>query len=686
MNKVLKGYFCAAFLKKMRRLYHIFFSVTLALMVTGFAIDARAQEVVFRATASAAKMGTRDQIQVTYSIQNAPENAQFMSPEFKDFDAQGPSRSSNTSITQSGNQMVQVNTYQFIYLVHPRRTGTLTIPAASIKDAAGHVYHSNTIQIEVVNGSLAQQQQQQRSPFDDEDDLFAQMQQQMQRMHQAMMQRQMQQYPQQPQSQPQQQQATVNDLGKDLFLRVEVDRDKVHVGEQVTATYKLYARIPMQMNISKLPALNGFWTQDFQLPRQMTPVEETYNGKKYQVFTVKKSALFPQQAGTLTLDPAEAQGMARIVQQVRQRSPFADFFDDPVFRQNFGGSLAMNDPMFDQGFFNTLAYRDVPAHVKSAPVKITVTPLPETGKPADYGNAVGNFTLSGKMDKTELTTDDAATYTLTIAGSGNLKLIAAPALKLPNGLDTYDPLVVDTITDRTTKITGSKIITYPIAPNTPGDYTIPAISFSYFNAQSGSYVTLHTEPVKIHVKPGKNYNPSLAQNRQALTDIHPIITGTTGKTTARPILYTAGYWSAFSVPLLAFIGLLVWKRRDEELSKDVVKLKHRKANKIALKRLATAKKLLQEKKHQAFYEEVSKAIWLYLSDKLNIPLSALSRETANDAMTARNVPDALQQQAAYVVDDCEISLYAPSGSSSQQMNKTYEQAIDVISKLEEIFK
>jgi len=328
----------------------------------------------------------------------------------------------------------------------------------------------------------------------------------------------------------------------------------------------------------------------------------------------------------------------------------------------------------------------VPAHVKSTPVKITVIPLPENGKPADYGNAVGNFTLSGKMDKTELTTDDAAAYTLTINGSGNLKLIAAPALQLPNGLETYDPVVVDTITNRTNTISGSKIITYPIGPRTPGDYTIPSISFSYFNPQSGSYVTLHTEPIKIHVKAGKNYNPSLAQNRQSLTDIHPIITAAPGSAAGKPIFYTVGYWSACAIPMLAFIGPLVWKRRDEELSKDAVKLKNRKANKIALKRLATAKKLLQEKKHQAFYEEVSKAIWLYLSDKLNIPLSALSREAAQEGMTLRKVPETLQQQAAYVIDDCETSLYAPAGSSSQQMNKTYEQAIDVISKLEEIFK
>lgn len=659
-------------LTRIKRIYILSMALLLA------QLPAWAQELVFSANVSAQKMGVQDQIQLTYTIQNLQKQVQFMSPAFKDFDVVGgPSQMQNTNATIVNNKMVQTVSYSFVYIVQPKHTGNLTIPAASIKDNDGHVYQSNTVPVQVVKGSLAEQQRQQ-DPFGDDpfgQDPFAQL--------RAMQQRQQQQ--RQQQMQQAQQPVKESDIAKDLFIKVQVDKDKVHVGEQVTASYKLYARVPMQVNISKLPSLNGFWTQDFQMPKEIKPVEETVDGKKYQVFTLKKSALFPQQTGSLTLDPAEAEGMARIIQQVRQRSPFADMFDDPFFQQAFGNSLMMNDPMFNGGAFNQMAYKDVPVHLKSTPVKITVTSLPEKDKPEGYGNAVGSFTISSRMDKTEMTTDDAANLVLTIAGSGNLKLIEPPVLKLPNGLDGYDPQVIDTITGRTTTISGSKIITYPIAAHTPGDYDIPAIPFSYYNPQTNSYTTLHTTPIKLHVKQGKHYNPNNIKN--AITDLHPIATKPLEKLSfnSQPLLFTIGYWSMYSLPLLAFIGMLVWKRKDEELSKDVVKLKNKKANKVALKRLTTAQKLLQQQQHKLFYEEVSKAIWLYLSDKLNIPLASLSKETAAEVLAKKNIPAVLQEQMNYVIAECETALYAPSGGS-KQMEKTYREAIDVISKLEENFK
>lgn len=646
-----------------------------------------AQNVVFTANASADKMGLKDNIQVTYTIQNVPnlQSIDRINPD--DFNVVGgPYQSQSTNVSIMGNRAVQQVSISLTYVLQPKHTGTLTIPASVAKDAAGHSYQSNTIPIQVVNGSLAAARpQRQANPYDPfDDDPFAaimkQRQQQLQQMRNAMRQ-------QQGQQQQQQNQPTAKapaDINKDLFIRVSVDKSKVHVGEQVTASYKLYSRIPMQVGISKLPSLNGFWTQDFDIPKEPKPAEEVVDGKKYQVFLLKKSALFPQQTGTLELDPAEAQGVARIIQQVRQRNPFADMFDDPFFQNAMGGSLMMNDPFFNNGFFNSVAYKDVQVHLKSTPVKIQVTALPDKGKPEDYGGAVGKFTVAGKIDKTQLSTDETANLTLTITGSGNLKLIAAPQLKLPNGLESYDPQITDTVTGRSTTISGSKIITYPIAPRTPGDYNIPATDFTYFDPQANDYVTLHTQPIALHVKPGKNYNPAVAKNNKPLTDIHNIETKPLNKLAynSQPLLFTPGYWSMYAVPLLAFVGLVFWKRRDEELSKDMVKLRNRRANKIALKRLATAQKLLKDNKRGPFYEEISKAIWLYLSDKLNIPLSSLSHETARTALQERKVPANLQEQMGAVMNECETALYTPSGGS-QQMQHSYENAIKVISELEE---
>ena len=669
----------------MKPVFYLSFIAPFLLLACGSVL---AQNVVFTANASAPKIGLSDQLQVTYTIQDANNLQQVAPGSFHDFQVVGgPFQSQSTSIQMNGNRTVQSISISLTYVLQPRHTGNLAIPPAVAKDAAGHNYQSNALTVQVVPGSLlAAQRRQQASqdPFGDDPfggDPFAGL----RRMQGAQRQQQQAQQPASP-SKPE----PPADLAKDLFIKVDVDKSKVRIGEQVTASYKLYARLPMQVGINKLPALNGFWTQDFDIPKQPKPEEEIIDGKKYQVFLLKKSALFPQQTGSLTLDPAEADGTARIVQQVKQRSPFADMLqNDPFFKQAFGGSLMMNDPFFNDDAFTGMAYKDVPVHLKSVPVHVTVTDLPAKGQPAGYGGAVGTFTATAKMDKTALTTDDVASLTLTIAGSGNLKLIQAPKLELPNGLDTYDPQIMDTITGRSTVISGSKIITYSVAPHMPGEYNIPAIPVTYFNPQSGSYVTLHTQPFRLAVKPGKHYHPTAVAQSLALSDIHGNVLQTPADfspLSAKPLFFTAGYWSMYALPMLAFIGIAFWRRREDELNADVALMKNRRANKIALKRLATAKTLLQQEQQKPFYEEISKAIWLYLSDKLSIPLSALSRETAADALGRYNkVPQNLLQEIEQVIQDCEVSLYAPSGGS-QQMRATYEAALSVISHLEDYLK
>lgn len=658
-----------------KNIYIYFF--TGLLLLSGY-FCAVAQEVKFTATVDAEKIGVEDQVQLRYTVQDAVDLQTIAPGNFNDFQLlAGPFQSIQSSNIYGRSS----SSISLTYVLRPKHAGTLTISPAVAKDKAGHTYQSNSVTIEVVNGSLmasAQPRQRQANPSDPfGDDPFASY---YQRQRQAMQQRQ-QQMQQQRQSAAQPQEPA--NLKNDLFIRVTADKTKVHVGEQITVSYKLYTRVPMNASISKLPSLNGFWTQDFELPTaNPKPTEEVINGKKYQVFLLKKSAIFAQQTGTLELDPAEAKGVARIVTQVRQRSPFANMFDDPFF-QNAFGSLMMNDPFFNDDIFSTMAYKDVPVHLKSSPVKIQVTQLPITDQPTGFGGAVGKFTVKAEVNKTDLSTDDALNLTFTISGSGNLKLIEAPKLNLPNGLDAFDPAIVDTITGRSTTITGSKIITYAIAPQIPGDYTIPAIPFSYFDPHTKTYQSLQTEPIKIHISRGKNYNAN-KQAAIALTDIHNIEAKQPGDfhVNSKPMIFTIGYWSIYALPLLAFVGIAMYRRRENELNTNTPGLRSKRANKIALKRLNTAKTLLQENKQDQFYEEVSKAIWLYLSDKLNIPLSSLSREQAQVAMETRRIPLLLQDKVTYLINECETALYAPTGGS-QQMNKTYNDAVNILSKLEE---
>lgn len=661
------------------------------LLVAGGCTGTYAQNVVFTAVAGANKVGLRDQVQVQYTIRDAQNLQSITNPSDADFIIVGGPYQSQSSSTQIVNgKYTTSSSVSLTYVLQPRREGTFTIPPVTARDADGHAYQSNALTIQVVQGSVVQQQQQQRrqramDPFSDPDDDVMAMMRQMQQMQQQMMQPFRHAQPQQPQQQPQQGQAQadppVNDaeIKKDLFIRVTADKSKVKLGEQVTISYKLYSRIPMQMAISKLPSLNGFWTQDFDIPKQTKPSEEVLDGKKYQVFLLKKSALFPQQTGTLELDPAEAKGVARIVQQVRRR--VADMFDP------FGaGTLMMNDPFFNNSYYNTMAYRDVQVHLKSTPVKITVTPLPDKNKPENFSGGVGEFTVASKIDKKELTTDEVATLTLNINGSGNLKLIQAPNLSLPNGLTTYDPVIIDTVTGRSTTISGSKIITYVISPMSPGDYEIPPVDFTYYNPETNSYVTERTEAIKLHVTPGKKIAGQQSGNNVTYKDIHDIVKQPPAALAMRsaPLLFRPVYWILFALPLLAYLLFVYYRRKEDELSRDIVQLRKKRANKIALQRLTTARKLLQQQNKKPFYEEVSKAIWLYLSDKLVIPLSSLSKESAVDALVARKVPADVLRKLEDVITECETSLYASGGS--RQMSDTYDDAVKVISNLEDIFK
>lgn len=640
-----------------------------------------AQDIEFTASVSANKIGIQDQVQIQYVIKNVPNLRSLgPKPEIKeDFHiVGGPYQSQGTQMSIVNGKMTQSQSLTITYVIQPKTKGNLTIPAATAKDADGETYESNSVQIEVVDGSLAQQQRQQRrsqDPFGNDpfDALLRQRRRQMQALQQQRQQQQ-----QQQQQQPTQEETKV-DLDKDLYIKVVVDKSKVHVGEQITASYKLYARVPMNVSISKLPVLNGFWTQDFEMPDngKIKPVNEVINGERYQVFTLKKSALFPQQTGTLELDPAEAEGVARILQKTQSRRD--PFFDDPFFNSFF-----MDDPFFDD-FFGGTAYKDVRVKLKSKPIKIQVEALPEENKPESFTGAVGNFTIAASLDKSEITTDGVANLKLVIEGSGNLKLIEPPVLKLPNGLIAYDPVINDTVTGRTTTISGTKTITYSITPRTPGDYNIAPVEFSYFNPQSGNYVTLKTEGSKLKVTPGENYTADAPST--ALTDIHNNTTAPLSKLSfnSRPIIFSIGYWSVYAIPALAFIGIILWRRREEELSKDTISLKRKRANKIALKRLTTAKKLLEKNEHVPFYEEISKAIWLYLSDKLNIPLSSLSKDNVWDALNNCEVNKTIQQELEKIMTECETALYAGAGGS-QQMNQTYTDAVTIISKLEESFK
>ena len=660
-------------------------TLSLLFIIHLFACTCFAQEMVFSTRPAAKKVGIQDRFEVRYSIQNA--NVQrFSLPTLTDFDVVGgPIQSQSTSYVNGERS----SSIELTYIFKAKHKGTLVIPGG-IAMMDGKQYRSNDVSIEVIDGSVAQQNNQGRNrgynPFDDDpfgdqspfggNDPFAAMQQQQMQMMKQLRQLQQQAFggaqPMMPQSAPGGRSAEpVNkeDIDKNIFIKVDVDKRNVALGEQITAVYKLYTRLPMQVNLTKLPSLIGFWSQDFKIPQPPKPSREVLDGKEYQVFVLKKSALFPTQTGTLTLDPAQAEGAVKVLssRKVKHHDPFEEFF---------GGSLA-------DAFVTAYGYEDVPVKLKSTPISIQVSDIPKEKKPASFQGAVGHYSLESNIDKTELTTDDNATITLRISGSGNLKLIGTPALSIPEDIDTYDPVVRDTITNTNNIIAGYNTFSYTLSPRVAGIFTIPAAEFSYYEPSSNSYKTLIIPSYTLHVKPGKN--AGMASRNILPKDIHDI----QGKVSALQQdhsgrLPSSGlFWSGFALPLLAYIGLLAFRKREEKLQSDVVLFKNKRANKVALKRLALAEKYLAQSAQNPFYEETSKAVWLYLSDKLNIPLSSLSKEVAEEKLSARMIPIHTKSEIFRITGECEMALYSPD-SGTLKMKQTYSDTLRLIGKLEEI--
>ncbi len=631
-----------------------------------------AQEIVFSAQVNTQKLGLKDQLQVTYTLSNAPGATNFQAPSFSGFSiVGGPYQSNSSSISIINGQTRQVSSVSLSYVLEPIKTGSFTIPPARV-EVNGKTVSSNTVTVQVVNGSLMQERMNQRTdPFDD--DPFTAMRRYQQQLRQQMMQQRGRQQPQQANSEADG--LSEKNIDKNIFIKVEVDKTNPYQGEQITASYKLYTRLPMSVNLTQLPSLNGFWSQDFQIPNPPKAREEIVNGKKYQVFLLKKSALFPQQSGTLELDAAKAEGIVRVLQQVKGHNPFAD---DPF------SSFFMDDPFFNEDAFIGYNYKDVKVKLSSMPIKINVKPLPTLNQPGSFTGAVGTFDVKASVDKTILSTDDAATLTFTISGSGNLKLIGNPKINFPSELGIYDPLITDTITGRNPAITGSKIFTYSINPQTPGDFTIPAIPLAYYDVHSGSYKVIKSDPVKIKVVAGKNYSNTIASQKLP-GDIHNIYTGSWNGGSRSLAVSHIWYWLLYAIVSAVLTGLILIHRRQEAYAENTALLKNKKANKVAWKRLSAARKLLTQQKHKEFYEEISKAIWLYLSDKLGIPLAHLSKENVALELSNKNVPITQIERVRSIVLECEMALYSPIGGQ-QQRQHTLDEAVAIISELENVLK
>jgi hypothetical protein len=463
--------------------------------------------------------------------------------------------------------------------------------------------------------------------------------------------------------------------GKDLFLNVIPSKKSVYVGDQVVLTYKIYTKVPVSsLSVERMPSYAGFWTKDISdNSNSLRQNSEYINGIEYTTAEVQKTVIVPQRAGKLTIDPMIIECVAQVrTESNRQRSmdPFEAFFNDPFFNRNIV---------------------NVKKELTSQTLTLEVKSLPENGKPASFAGAVGNYNFKSEIDKTELSTNEAFTLTLTVSGTGNVELLQMPTRVFPPDFEVYDPKVTSSVNPTSNGLSGTKKAEFLVIPRRAGSFTIPAVEFSYFNPANETYQTLQSESYEIKVEKGAGSDDGggiYASNQEDIkylgSDVRHIMTGDPHlKPTSTVFFGSSAYYVALLALLVLFIVLLFVLKKREQLTKDTAANRNRKADKVARGRLKNAYQYLKAKDQEKFYIEMSQALWGYIADKTGIERSKLSMDTVSETMKAKNVPDELTQQFVDTLNNCEFARFAP-GNAEEKMDDLYQRGIDVISKAEKV--
>jgi len=602
--------------------------VILFFILISTVIGAWADGITFTASAPDAVV-SGDQFRLTFTV-NSQKVRDFRAPNIKDFEVlMGPSRSTQSSTQIVNGNVTSTSTITFTYILMAEKEGTYKIPGATIV-ADGNNYTSNSVEIKVLppdqstgnsSGNSARSSRNQANS------------------------------------------GKITD--KELFIMATASKTNVYEQEAILLTYKVYTQVNLTGLNGDIPDLKGFHTQEVELPNQKTFTLEHYNGRNYNTTIWRQLVLFPQQTGKIEIPSVTFVGT--VSQMVASADPFDAFFN--------GGN-----------------YVNINKNLVTPKLTINVKELP-AGKPANFSGGVGEFTLSSSISTQELKTNDAVTIKLVISGTGNMKLINTPEVGFPQDFEIYDPKVDNKFNLTRNGLAGSKVIEYLAIPRHAGTYTIPPIEFSYFDLKSQSYKTLKTDAYTLNVAKGEGNADQVVANFTSKEDlkvlgqdIRYIKKGETHLTPKDDYFFgSTGYWLWYIVPLALFIAFMAVYRKQAMENANVAKVRTKKANKVATKRMKNAGKLLTEKKSEAFYDEVLKALWGYISDKLSIPVSQLSKDNIEEELQKHQVADEQIKAFINTLNDCEFARYAP-GNQDEKMDKIYSSAIDIISKMENSIK
>ncbi|WP_456408834.1 BatD family protein [Caldithrix abyssi] len=564
----------------------------------------------------------------TYSIEVSGKSTSLPDPVAPDFKDFYVLSGPNTSTSIQFVNGRMSATKVHTYYLQPKKKGQLNIPPATVK-RKGETIKSNAITITVVDQpQTAQKPSRQRKA---------------------------------PKK------TTDRDLlGQSIYLKTEVSKRKAYVGEQIVVAYKLYFRVNVSgYDFKKLPSNPGFWTEEFEMPGQPIISSEIVNGLNYNVATIRKIAIFPTQSGELTLEPISVMVEARV--QRRSRSIFDSFFDDP-----FG--------------------RVVQKTLSSKPIKIKVMELPQEGRPADFNGAVGRYNLDVKIDKTDVKTNDAVSLKVTIAGEGNIKMVNVPDVIVPPDIEKYDPKIKTELDNVGARIRGKKKAEIILIPRVPGDFLIKPLTFSYFDPQTGKYVTLRSKAIPLHVSGQRGVamsqplggGASLDQRYVDLIgrDIRFIKEFSQFQPVGYKIYRSFKFWGLIGFGFIFLIVFVLVNDYQARISGDERLVRSRKAGRMAAKQLSKARDLLKSGEYDQFYRAVSNALQGFVRDKLNIDLSDFSTPTVRKHLNERKIDPAVVNEYIAVLEEADFRQFANIPDSPEERQKFYDRAKNVLTSLE----
>ena len=447
--------------------------------------------------------------------------------------------------------------------------------------------------------------------------------------------------------------------GNDLFIKVSANKTRVHEQEPILLTYKVYTQLELTQLEGKMPDLTGFHTQEVPLPQQKSFHIETVNGRPYRCVTWSQYLMYTQMTGKLQIPSITFKGI--VVQENRNVDPFEAFFN--------GGS----------------GYVEVKKEIVAQGMTIQVDPLPQ--KPSNFSGGVGKFTISASLDHNKVKAGDPVKIRIVVGGNGNLKLIKQPEVQLPNDFDKYDAKVTDKTKLTASGLTGNMLYDVLIVPRNQGKYQLQPIELTYFDTSTNKYKTIRTNPMVLEVEKGSGKVGDVADYSQSQDkDIHFIHDGAPEIVDTNDYFFGSTLYTTLNaLVVIIFIVLLIVFRKQAMEMANIDAMRGKKANKVAGKRLKLAAKLMAEGKSSAFYDEVLKALWGYVADKLSIPVSQLSRENIAEKLSDRNASQADIDTFLEALDECEFERYAP-GDAAGNMQKTYDKAVSAITNIEEGMK